>query len=489
MANQIALKVHCQPGDDVVIGEGAHNALYESGAAGAIAGVQFTVVGRGGLYTVKDLEAAFKPGDNHSYSPTRLVCVENTHNRGGGVVWPQRDVAEVAAFAKGRGIPTHLDGARLCNAAVAQGVSAAELAAPFDTVSMCFSKGLGAPVGSVIAGARPLMVRAHRFRKMLGGGMRQAGILAAAALHALDTNVERLADDHANARLLAERLSEVPGLSVNLEKVQTNIVMVDLATWLPAGPEASAALKAAGVLCLPVGAAAAAAGHAPGCGSGRLRARGEGFCGRAEVALQRAAGLREQGGQIGLAVGGDLHGEELLGAAAEGELVGAAELRTQGVQLGAHLGEGRLAGGRAQPIVDPEQELVGAEAQLAVERLLQHGGRVQGAAEGVAEPCLGRGGLALAAVQQPGAAVGVVDEVVAVVADEGHAGALGDVGVVGHVDEQLGELVVLDPVVEDGDEAVGVGDVAVDEQLHLQLGRVHGVTRAAGAASEAPYFV
>jgi threonine aldolase len=253
MANQIALKVHCQPGDDVVIGEGAHNALYESGAAGAIAGVQFTVVGRGGLYTVKDLEAAFKPGDNHSYSPTRLVCVENTHNRGGGVVWPQREVALIAAFARTHHLALHLDGARLCNAAISQGASVAALAAQFDTVSMCFSKGLGAPVGSVLAGTKAQMVRAHRFRKMLGGGMRQAGILAAAGLYALDHHVDRLADDHANARWLAERLSELPGVSVNLEKVQTNIILVDLATWLPTAPDASAALKAAGVLCLPFG--------------------------------------------------------------------------------------------------------------------------------------------------------------------------------------------------------------------------------------------
>jgi len=253
MANQIALKIHCHPGDDVVIGEGAHNLLYESGAAGAIAGVQATTVGRGGTFTVRDLESAFKPANNHSYAPTRLVCVENTHNRGGGVVWAQRDVAEIAAFARTHEIALHLDGARLCNAAAAHGATPSALAAQFDTVSMCFSKGLGAPVGSVIAGSRALMVRAHRFRKMLGGGMRQAGIIAAAALWALDHNLDRLVEDHANARLLAERLAELPGLSVNLEKVQTNIVMVDLATWLPTAAEASLALKSAGVLCLPVG--------------------------------------------------------------------------------------------------------------------------------------------------------------------------------------------------------------------------------------------
>jgi len=253
MANQIALKIHCQPGDEVVVGEGAHNMLYESGAAGAIAGVQCTVVGRGGIFTARDVEAVRKSPDNHSNPPTRLVSVENTSNRGGGVIWPQRDVDEIAAFSRQHGLALHLDGARLCNAAVAQGTTPAALAAPFDTVSLCFSKGLGAPVGSVIAGTKAAMVRAHRFRKMLGGGMRQAGILAAGALYALEHNIDRLAEDHANARVLAERLSDLPGLSINLEKVQTNFVMVDLATWLPDAATASAALKAAGVLCLPIG--------------------------------------------------------------------------------------------------------------------------------------------------------------------------------------------------------------------------------------------
>jgi threonine aldolase len=253
MANQIALKIHCQPGDDVIVGEGAHNNLYESGAAGAIAGVQLTVAGRGGLFTAAEAEAHYRPGSNHTYSPTRLVCVENTHNRGGGAVWRPRDVAAVAEFARARGLALHLDGARLCNAVVALGTPAATLAAPFDTVSMCFSKGLGAPVGSVIAGSQALTDRAHRFRKMLGGGMRQAGILAAAALWALDHNVERLAEDHANARLIAERLAERPGFSVNLERVETNIVLVDLGAPLPPAEAAVTALRAVGVRCLPFG--------------------------------------------------------------------------------------------------------------------------------------------------------------------------------------------------------------------------------------------
>jgi len=185
MANQIAIKVHCQPGDEVIVGEGAHNNLYESGAAGAIGGVQLSVAGRGGLFTAADVDGIYKPGSNHNYAPTRLVCIESTHNRGGGLVWRAREVAQIVELARARGVALHLDGARVCNAAVAQGVAVATLAAPFDTASMCFSKGLGAPVGSVIAGTKAHIERAHRFRKMLGGGMRQAGILAAAALYAV----------------------------------------------------------------------------------------------------------------------------------------------------------------------------------------------------------------------------------------------------------------------------------------------------------------
>ncbi len=228
MANQIALKVHCQPGDDVVIGEGGHNYAYESGAAGAIAGVQFSVAGSGGRFVAADVAAVFKSGAVHHHAPTRLVCVENTHNRGGGLVWSQPVILEIAAFCQTHKLALHLDGARLLNAAIAQNLPPATLAKPFDTVSLCFSKGLGAPVGSVIAGSHALIDRAHRFRKMLGGGMRQAGILAAAALYALDHNVQRLADDHRNARHLAEQLGAIVGVDVASGSVRTNIVMAQL---------------------------------------------------------------------------------------------------------------------------------------------------------------------------------------------------------------------------------------------------------------------
>ncbi len=245
MANQIALAIHTRPGDDVLIGEGAHNFLYESGAAGAIAGVQMTILGHGGtgLFDAADVEAGYKV-DNHHYAPTRLCCLEDTHNRGGGKVWPRAQRDAVVAAARARNLALHLDGARLWNAAVFHAAAAgrnlaggaaealapelAALAAPFDTVSVCFSKGLGAPVGSCLTGSRELIDRAHRMRKMLGGGMRQAGILAAAALHALDHHVARLGDDHASARALATGLGQLPGVRVD-GAPETNIVIADLA--------------------------------------------------------------------------------------------------------------------------------------------------------------------------------------------------------------------------------------------------------------------
>jgi threonine aldolase len=227
MANQIALLCHCQRGDEVLAGEGNHCMLYESGAGSAWAGVSFTVVGQGGLYDAAQMVAAIKPPEYH-FPRTRLVALENTHNRAGGRVFPQLDVQAIADAAHAHGLAVHLDGARVWNAAVATGSDPSALAAPADTVSACFSKGLGAPAGSVLAGTRELINRAHRFRKMLGGGMRQVGVLAAAALYALDHNRERLEQDHANARLLAVGLSQVPDVVCAVERVETNIVNFEL---------------------------------------------------------------------------------------------------------------------------------------------------------------------------------------------------------------------------------------------------------------------
>jgi threonine aldolase len=248
MANQIAIKVHCEPGDDVLACEGAHLMWYESGAAGAIAGVQIRSIGRAGHFSDDDVAAAYWSGVP-TIPATKLLCVENTHNRAGGVVWAREDIDEVVAVGRRLNMRLHLDGARLMNAVVATGESARTLAGGFDTVSMCFSKGLGAPVGSVISGSRAHMARALRFRRMLGGGMRQSGILAAAALHALDHNVQRLAEDHANARWLAERLAELPGTVVDAAP-PSNIVMVDLGPSLPAAKEVVARLATRGVLAL-----------------------------------------------------------------------------------------------------------------------------------------------------------------------------------------------------------------------------------------------
>ncbi len=252
MANQICLKINTDPGDDVIIGDGSHNWLYESGAAGALAGVQLTIVGTGGLYKPADVHAAFKP-DNHHFAPTRLLCLENTHNRGGGRVWPEADVKAVLATARELGLRTHLDGARLWNAAIATGKTPRELAAGFDTVSVCLSKGLGAPVGSLVCGPKVTVWRAHRVRKMFGGAMRQAGIIAAAGLHALEHNRERLVEDHANARRLAEILAGSRGFAVDLATVETNIIMVDLADGSPDAEVVVARAKGAGVLVNAVG--------------------------------------------------------------------------------------------------------------------------------------------------------------------------------------------------------------------------------------------
>jgi threonine aldolase len=232
MANQIALKLLTRPGDDVVVGDEAHVVWHESGAAAANSGVQFTVVGRNGLFTAQDLRAAFKPPGHIIFPPTTLVAIENTHNRGGGVVFPQAEVEAICAAARELGVATYLDGARLFNAAVTSGQSLAELAAPFDVVSVALSKGLGCPVGSVIAGRAADMVRAVRARRMFGGAMRQSGILAAAGLYALDNNMRRLAEDHANARILAEGLADTRA-EIDLATVQSNIVIFRVPEPLP----------------------------------------------------------------------------------------------------------------------------------------------------------------------------------------------------------------------------------------------------------------
>jgi threonine aldolase len=247
MANQIGLKLLTRPGDDVVVGDEAHVVWHESGAAAANSGVQFTVVGRGGLFTAADLRAAFKPPGHIIFPPTTLVAIENTHNRGGGVVFPQEEAVAICAAARELGVASYLDGARLFNASIATGRSLALLAAPFDVVSVALSKGLGCPVGSVLAGSATDMMRAVRLRRMFGGAMRQSGVLAAAGLYALDNNVARLADDHTNARILAERLADTR-VEIDLATVQTNIVIFRLPKLLADAATVVRRAQADGVL-------------------------------------------------------------------------------------------------------------------------------------------------------------------------------------------------------------------------------------------------
>ena len=227
MSNQLAIAVQTRPGDEVIASDGAHVIWYETGGAAALSGVQLSAAGTGGLFTADEMEAQMKPAAY--WSPrTSLVCVENTHNRAGGRIFPQSDIRVIAERARVHGLALHLDGARIWNASVATGLTVAELAAPFDTISVCFSKGLCAPAGSALVGPRALIERAHRLRKMWGGGMRQVGVLAAAARFALANHRERMVDDHTNAKLLAERMGKVPGAHVDALRVESNIVNIDL---------------------------------------------------------------------------------------------------------------------------------------------------------------------------------------------------------------------------------------------------------------------
>ncbi len=254
MANQVALRVLTRPGDDVIVSREAHAVWHETGGGAANAGVQFTEIGRGGIFTAEDFAAACKPRGHPIYPPTTLVEIENTHNRAGGVIFPQDEAARICAAARERNVAAFLDGARLWNTCVATGTPLPILAAPFDLVAVALSKGLGAPGGSLLAGSRELIDRAVRHRRMLGGAMRQVGILAAAGIHALDQHLSRLAEDHVNARLISERLAQSRRVRLDLSTVQTNIIVFSLA---PEAQDASAVVERArsrGVLLFPFGA-------------------------------------------------------------------------------------------------------------------------------------------------------------------------------------------------------------------------------------------
>ena len=249
MANQVALRTLTRPGDEVIASRESHAAWHELGGAAANAGVQILEIGQAGRFSADELRAAVKPRNFPIFPVTTLVEVENTHNRAGGVVVPQAEVLRICATARELGLASFLDGARLWNASVASGLAPAELAAPFDLVAVAFSKGLGAPGGSLLAGPRELIAAATRHRQRLGGAMRQNGVFAAAALHALDAHLDRLAEDHANARAFAERLAATAPVQLDLATVQTNIVVFHLPAAIPIdAPTLSAQARTRGVL-------------------------------------------------------------------------------------------------------------------------------------------------------------------------------------------------------------------------------------------------
>ena len=228
MANQAALMAHTRPGDEIIIERGSHLPNHEAGGLAALGGVQtYLLDGERGIIEAGQVEGAVRFSDVH-YPPTRLVWIENTHNRGGGSVFPLEKIREIKSVALNYDLPLHMDGARLFNACAASDIPAGEYARHVDSLSFCFSKGLGAPVGSIVAGTREFITRVHRYRKMLGGAMRQAGILAAAAIYALDNNIERLAEDHENARRLARALANLDGIKILNEPVETNLVFFDV---------------------------------------------------------------------------------------------------------------------------------------------------------------------------------------------------------------------------------------------------------------------
>lgn len=253
MSNQIAVRVHCRPGDEFLCEAGCHIYNYEQGGYAQLSGVAVRPVeGDGGILRVEQLHGLIR-ADNEHLCHTRLVCLENTHNRGGGRVLPYDEVERISTWARGNGLAVHLDGARLFNAAVASGIDVAEWARLFDTVSVCFSKGLGAPVGSALAGPKDLIDLARRHRKLFGGGMRQAGIIAAGALYALRHHVDRLKEDHEHAQQLAAAIADTPGLTLRPEQVDTNIVVFEVSPDMGTSGYFCSRLAERGVLMIPFG--------------------------------------------------------------------------------------------------------------------------------------------------------------------------------------------------------------------------------------------
>lgn len=254
MTNQVAVRVHCRPGDELLCEAGCHIFHYEQGGFAQLSGiVAHTLVGKYGVLEPAQFEGQIRPDNEHQVR-TRLVCLENTHNRGAGRVQPYDNVVEICRWAHAHGLRTHLDGARLFNAVVASNIPADQWARHFDTVSVCYSKGLGAPVGSALVGTCESIAQARRHRKLFGGGMRQVGIIAAGALYALEHHRERLVEDHQHARLIAEAVRQAPGLKLAPDIVDSNMVIFEVDPALGSAGQFTAALKAHGVWMLAIGA-------------------------------------------------------------------------------------------------------------------------------------------------------------------------------------------------------------------------------------------
>ena len=253
MSNQIGIRAHTQPGDELLCESTNHIYVWEAGGPAALSGVTCrTIEGDYGVLDVTQLDDKIRPLNDH-YVRTRIVCLENTHNRGGGRVYPIEKIQAISEWAHANGLTMHLDGARLWNAVVASGISGREWGKQFDSISVCFSKGLGAPVGSALAGTKEFIEKSNRIRKLFGGGMRQGGIIAAAALYAMDNHIERLAEDHANAQIIAEAVTDTPGLRLDPGVVETNLVWFEVDRELGTAKEVSAHLREKGVLVSSTG--------------------------------------------------------------------------------------------------------------------------------------------------------------------------------------------------------------------------------------------
>lgn len=251
MTNQVAVRLHCKPGDEFICESGCHIYNYEQGGFAQLSGlVAKTVTGPGSVMLLEQLDGLVHPDNEHAVH-TRLVCLENTHNRGGGAVLPYDGVVEICEWAHQNGLKTHLDGARLFNAVVASGIEADQWAQHFDTISVCFSKGLGAPVGSALVGDRQMMYDMRRHRKLFGGGMRQSGVIAAGALFAIENQIARLAEDHQTAQIIAAAVSTIDGFHLEPEQVDTNIVLFRINRDICSAQEMCDALYQAGVWVLP----------------------------------------------------------------------------------------------------------------------------------------------------------------------------------------------------------------------------------------------